>query len=47
MESLLNQSHNKYSKDIICMESYEESISYKFFTYPVETAQESKLHMPL
>jgi hypothetical protein len=32
IESLLNQSHNKYSKYIICIKSYEESISYIFFT---------------
>jgi hypothetical protein len=27
IESLLNQSHNKYSQDIICIKSCEESMS--------------------
>jgi hypothetical protein len=30
MERLLNQSHNKYSQDIMYIKSYEESISYIF-----------------
>jgi hypothetical protein len=39
--SLLNQSLNKYSQEIIRRESCEESISYIFFTYHLETAQKN------
>jgi hypothetical protein len=35
IESFLNQSHNKYKQDTICIENYEESISY-FFTYSLK-----------
>jgi hypothetical protein len=41
IESLLNQSYNKYSRDIICIESYKESLSYIFLLIFLETAQKT------